>query len=421
MIVTVRMYNVGFGDAFVVTIARDDQVWRMLVDCGVHSQGQARPLVDTVRAIIADLAAASADGVPRLDVVAASHHHADHIAGFALDDWEQVEVKEVWLPFVEDESDPDAVALRQRQALTAQLLLDRIERHPALAATRGSAATKAARDFALNSLRNADAADRLHGRDGRRFATTPTVRFLPNRTAENAIALPVTGATVHVLGPSRDPARLKLMDPPASVAWLRLDAEDDDSGRPARGPLFGAEYVVPDPRRLPPDLLRARSGLRLTIDRQLLAASSILERAVNNTSLFFVLDVLGTRFIFPGDAQYGAWQHVLDDPHGNALLADAAFYKVGHHGSHNATPKLFLNEVWRNGGYAMLPYGLVRRWERTIPKAEIIDALKTHEHPLVRADDLREVTPQVTVKDDLWAEIRFDIPEVDQASPVPCD
>lgn len=413
--VTVRMYNVGFGDSFVVTVSSDERVWRMLVDCGVHWQGQARPIAETVRAIIADLTAASTDGVPRLDVVAATHHHADHIAGFARDEWEQVEVGQVWLPFVEDESDPAAVALRQRQELTAQRLLGLMSNHPALAASRGTASFKAAHEFALNSLRNADSADRLLGRDGRRFRTVPTVRFLPSLTpTENTITLDVPGTSVHVLGPSRDPAELKLMDPPASVAWLRLDGDPDAPDAPDQdpvGPLFGDEYIVWDPRRLSPDLKRARGNLRFTLDEQLLAASSVLERAVNNTSLFFVLEVFGTRFIFPGDAQYGAWQHVLADPQHRALLADAAFYKVGHHGSHNATPKPFVDDLWHDGGYAMLPYGTVERWKETIPKQELLDALKVHEHPLVRADQPQAVTPEVTVHDDLWTEIRFDIRE----------
>ncbi|NLI17473.1 MAG: MBL fold metallo-hydrolase, partial [Actinomycetales bacterium] len=108
--VHVRMYNVGFGDAFLVTVSRAGGTWRMLVDCGVHNQGQARPIRDSVRAIIADLRAASADGVPRLDVVVATHRHADHVSGFAVDDWEEVEVGEVWLPYVADDDDPDAQA-----------------------------------------------------------------------------------------------------------------------------------------------------------------------------------------------------------------------------------------------------------------------------------------------------------------------
>ncbi|MGB2765621.1 MAG: MBL fold metallo-hydrolase [Propionicimonas sp.] len=411
--VTVRMYNVGFGDSFVVTLTQDDRVWRMLVDCGVHWQGQARPIAETVQAIIGDLKAASPDGVPRLDVVAATHHHADHIAGFARDEWEQVEVSQVWLPFVEDGSDPTAVALRTRQELTAHRLLGLMSNHPALGASRGTASFKAAQEFAVNSSRNAEAADRLLGRRGRRFATVPTIRFLPSLTpAENRISVGGRGATVHVLGPSRDPAELKLMDPPANVAWLRLDAGDPEaSDLAAVEPLFDDDYIVADPRRLSPDLKRARGSLRFTLDEQLLAASSLLERAVNNTSLFFVLEVFGTRFVFPGDAQHGAWQHVLGDPQGRKLLAGAAFYKVGHHGSHNATPKQFVEEIWRNGGYAMLPYGLVERWKKTIPKPELLAALSAHEHPLVRADQPEAVTPQVTVHEDLWTEISFEVEE----------
>jgi glyoxylase-like metal-dependent hydrolase (beta-lactamase superfamily II) len=125
--VSVRMYNMGFGDAFLVTVCRDHQVWRMLVDCGVHSQGQARPINEAVDAIIADLAAASVDGRPHLDVIIATHHHADHIVGFSLPAWEQVTVDEVWVPFVEDEADPDTTALRRAQTETANQLLRLIE------------------------------------------------------------------------------------------------------------------------------------------------------------------------------------------------------------------------------------------------------------------------------------------------------
>ena len=49
-------------------------------------------------------------------------------------------------------------------------------------------------------------------------------------------------------------------------------------------------------------------------DMGLLAAASVLEQSVNNTSLFFVLEVGGLRLLFPGDAQYGAWEHVRNNP-----------------------------------------------------------------------------------------------------------
>jgi beta-lactamase superfamily II metal-dependent hydrolase len=119
-----------------------------------------------------------------------------------------------------------------------------------------------------------------------------------------------------------------------------------------------------------------------------------------------VLEVAGTRFIFPGDAQEGAWRHVLTDPARKRLLEDAAFYKVGHHGSHNATPKAFVQAVWQDGGYAMLPWGRVKLW-KDIPKRELLAALHDHKHTVVRADAPEAVPGKVTVHGDLWSEVEF--------------
>ena len=100
--VEVRMYHVGFGDAFRVTVRDGRDAWRMLVDCGVHPQGQARSISESVKNIITDLVGDCGDAPPHLDVVVATHHHQDHISGFAEDDWSEVQVDQVWVPFVEN-------------------------------------------------------------------------------------------------------------------------------------------------------------------------------------------------------------------------------------------------------------------------------------------------------------------------------
>lgn len=411
--VSVRMYNTGFGDAFVITVAGPDKPWRMLIDCGVHSQGQARKIGETVAAVIGDLAAVSPGGVPHLDVLAATHHHADHISGFALDDWEQVEVDEVWLPFVEDGSDADAAAIKRSHTLAAQSLLGLIgQRTNGLDQGRWPADVAVANLFALNSFGNADAADRLLGKNGLHFAKPHRVRFFPSLTeSENTVAV-ADGVVAHVLGPSRNPDDLKLMDPPKSAGWLRLDLDDPmDDDDLTDVPLFDADYVVGDRKHLSRTLRDAKRTLKLatvTNDSGLLSAASILERSVNNTSLFLVLDVAGTRLVFPGDAQEGAWQHVLGNPVSADLLRDAAFYKIGHHGSHNATPKAFVQSVWQDGGYAMLPWGRVKLW-KDIPKAELLAALHDHGHPVVRADAPVAEPGKVTVNGDLWSEIAFPV------------
>jgi beta-lactamase superfamily II metal-dependent hydrolase len=86
-------------------------------------------------------------------------------------------------------------------------------------------------------------------------------------------------------------------------------------------------------------------------------------------------------------------------------LSDAAFYKIGHHGSHNATPKAFVEEVWTEGASAMLPWGPVERWKDTIPKQELLQSLHDHKHLVIQADTPADKQAGITVQDDLWREI----------------
>jgi beta-lactamase superfamily II metal-dependent hydrolase len=411
--VSVRMYNVGFGDAFVVTVRRTRQLWRMIVDCGVHAHGRARPLEQSVQAIIDDLRPSDPTRSPHVNVVVATHHHADHIAGFALDAWQDVAVDEVWVPFVEDSQDDDAKALREAQTDAANHLLALLEQRT-LGLDPGAwpATLTAAHWFAINSSGNAQATDRLLGRNGRGFATTPTIRYLPAKEpAAKIIPTTIKDVSVRVLGPPRDPEFLKHMNPPAQASWLTL-GKDDDPIAHRDEPLFAAAYTMSagDCTRDFPQLAAAHHSLKHLDeidDAGLLAAAAILERSVNNTSVFFVLDVAGLPLVFPGDAQQGAWDHVLADPDGKSLIANAAFYKISHHGSGNGTPRDYVESILKDGAYAMLPWGLVKRWQATIPKPELLDALTLHHHHVIRADHPIAEPGHVEVHNDMWSQVTF--------------
>ena len=64
---------------------------------------------------------------------------------------------------------------------------------------------------------------------------------------------------------------------------------------------------------------------------------------MNNTSVILLLETENRKLLFPGDAQLENWLYALkESPRANEfapLLADVDLYKVGHHGSGNATPK----------------------------------------------------------------------------------
>ena len=116
----IRMYNVGFGDSFLLTIRGPERPHHILIDCGVFPAGQGpRPLDDVIAQIITDV---TADGGPSIDVVVATHRHADHVSGFDSPRWDTVAVGEVWLPWTEDYGDPNARAILERQSRLAKKL-----------------------------------------------------------------------------------------------------------------------------------------------------------------------------------------------------------------------------------------------------------------------------------------------------------
>jgi hypothetical protein len=65
----------------------------------------------------------------------------------------------------------------------------------------------------------------------------------------------------------------------------------------------------------------------------------MLDQQMNNTSLILLFEAGKKKLLFPGDAQLENWQYALSKNWVRKLLANVDVYKVGHHGSLNATPK----------------------------------------------------------------------------------
>jgi hypothetical protein len=65
----------------------------------------------------------------------------------------------------------------------------------------------------------------------------------------------------------------------------------------------------------------------------------MLDKAMNNTSVILLFRVGKESLLFPGDAQIENWQYALSREPDRKLLSGVNVYKVGHHGSLNATPK----------------------------------------------------------------------------------
>jgi beta-lactamase superfamily II metal-dependent hydrolase len=116
-----------------------------------------------------------------------------------------------------------------------------------------------------------------------------------------------------------------------------------------------------------------------------LAVAVALDKAVNGTSLMLMLDIAGTYFLFPGDAQWGTWNAAMADDQWREMLGRVAFYKIGHHGSHNATPKDFVEDTIPDGICAMAST-LTRTIWPDIPKSELLTGLAAKNARIARSD-----------------------------------
>ncbi|EHR69475.1 hypothetical protein BurJ1DRAFT_0593 [Burkholderiales bacterium JOSHI_001] len=388
--IRVRMYNVGFGDAFLVKIPDGAQERRILFDCGsVESSAAGGSMGGIVKRIIAD--ATDADGVARIDVVVATHRHKDHVSGFADAAWSQVQVREVWLPWTEHPSDAEARRIREAQSRLALGLNQALAAAPLAVGAEAQRQFDVSRDLVANALMlsNDTAMRTLHSG----FAGTPVRRFFPEvnkpdgkpvRLVETAV---LPGLRVHVLGPSRDPEVIRDMDPPKGQGYLRLlgAAPRLDDGAVASIRPFAPEFVVDAaavPWQLSPLELQLINSAGVMTE---LAVAVALDKAVNGTSLVLLLDVAGTLLLFPGDAQWGTWMNILDDAQWRELLRRVSFFKIGHHGSHNATPPNFVRKLMPRGCCAMAST-LTRAMWKFIPKQELLTDLLDHGAQVARSD-----------------------------------
>jgi beta-lactamase superfamily II metal-dependent hydrolase len=119
---------------------------------------------------------------------------------------------------------------------------------------------------------------------------------------------------------------------------------------------------------------------------------------------------IGKAFLFfPGDAQHGTWQSALKDNEWRQLLTKTNFYKVGHHGSHNATPKEFIKEVIPPKCRAMIPVYPVKIFEH-IPKGTLLAEMTAREAEYVRSDKkLDSGDPEAFSRTDLYVDTKIDI------------
>lgn len=365
--ITIRSYQVGFGDCFLVRFHYPDRQRdrHILIDFGTTGipDDAEKDLMTTVAKDIARECGG------RLEAVIATHRHADHISGFATkadgsgpgDVIAKIEIDTVIQPWTEapeaeeaslgpEISAPGRGMAARRQGLEAM--------HQTAAALVGLAGGK--------TLRRAPAALREQlefiGRDNvKNLSAVENLMRIGKRHvyawhgSDAGLAELLPGVTTHVLGPptlrQTDTIRKqKSRDPDEywhfALAGLKADRNFLATGEGNR--LFPA-HPVRSGGKLPVEVRWIAQRLHEGRNAQYLSMVTQLDKQMNNTSLILLFEAGGKKLLFPGDAQIENWRFALSKPEIMALLAGVDVYKVGHHGSLNATPKTLWNGFAKKG------------------------------------------------------------------------
>lgn len=352
--IRVRSYNVGFGDCFLLTFSyARGKPRNVLIDFGSTKQsgtGPSRGMMEIAEKIREDC-----DG--KLEMLVATHRHADHISGFGGETGEVIaslEPEIVVQPWTEEpDLDPEArgadggggkklrartavarISVMQAMAAAALEQVPRLERAPGVSKT----ITEQVAFLGETNIANLDAVRKLASMGKKHayahFGTKlPLSRILP-------------GVHVEVLGPPtlEQSAAISRQTATDEEEFWHLAERHLAAVEGGDGELFpGARKA----RRIPQEARWVIPRVDKMRGEELLAILRSLDGVLNNTSVILLFEVGDSRLVFPGDAQLENWHYALREcDEAEAIrerLASARFYKVGHHGSLNATPKSLWN------------------------------------------------------------------------------
>jgi hypothetical protein len=324
----IRIYNVLFGDAILLTIPELDNVGRettinVMIDVGNALAGEGGR--DEVFKLVLENIRDELGGKP-IDLYIMTHEHMDHVQGLmhgAKKLGIEFKAKHVWM-----------TASSEGPAYYDRFPKAKRKRLAALAAYEGVAAFLA-RSAAPVPLGIQALLDINNPRSSKDCVTHISKRGVDgakplyvHRTANIAGRHPFNRTKVRLLAPEEDTSIYYGALPPRTLGAMLDGAApaslDAKAITPPAGVSAGHFF----------DLVEFRSN-------GMTANLRTIDKAANNSSVVIELEWNGWRLLLPGDAEEKSWE-MMDR---NGALRPVHFLKISHHGSANGSPEHQIDKV----------------------------------------------------------------------------
>ncbi|ANL49732.1 hypothetical protein AMC87_PC00029 (plasmid) [Rhizobium phaseoli] len=317
----IRIYNVLFGDAILLTIpevddAGEEVTVNVLIDVGNALAGTAgrdevfEPVLKNIRDQLG--------GAP-LDLYIMTHEHMDHVQGL-LHGATKLEIefkaRHVWM-----------TASSEGEAYYDRFPKAKQKRLATLAAYNGIAAflAKSAAPAPVGIQALLDINNPRFSKDCVKYISERGLDGVAPRYVHRTIDItghhPFRRTKVRLLAPEEDTSVYYGALPPRTLGTM----------------LDTAAPLSPNVRTItPPAGISAGHFFDLVEFRSsgILANLRAIDKAANNSSVAIELDWNGWRLFFPGDAEEKSWE-IMDRQND---LKPVHFLKVSHHGSRNGSP-----------------------------------------------------------------------------------
>jgi beta-lactamase superfamily II metal-dependent hydrolase len=329
---TVRAYNVLFGDAVLVSIpdrnSQGSEVTRhILIDVGnllANKDDVFTPVVHDIRERTGG----------EVDLYVMTHEHLDHVQGLlaASNAGEPLSAKHAWLTgsAAPDYYETHQDAKKKKLELT-QNYIGLVEQHTAASdpwLTMMIQNNSALLPAGALGLKTADYVDHL-----RTIAPPSETHYVDCDTTDVTGKHPFEEAILRILAPEED----------TSAYYGRRRAPRLTAASTAGSDRQAGASNAAD-RSVPPVGVDAGAFYDLVSSRNRLNVQSILEidAAANNTSIVLEITWRGWKLLFGGDAEERSWEMMRD----KGVLEAVHFVKVSHHGSHNGTVDAVLDVIF---------------------------------------------------------------------------